>query len=205
MLPTNDFELIERLPSLCLPPLLPPFGFFSALGLLESGLMHVHIYFHVHTNPHNIVSLIWPLFHTSASTYNLFRISILIFDFTWCINHEKASNIHTEVQNTFVKKPEKWIKKRDAKLHSALSSPQRTVSTLVGDAWEVASGWLRTCHHWQYEYGKLISLSLWLRWGHYQLRIIKVQVSGVWAAHMRELVPNSSWRLGATVVASSHY
>ena len=94
MLPTNDFELIERLPSLCLPPLLPPFGFFSALGLLESGLMHVHIYFHVHTNPHNLVSLIWPLFHTSASTYNLFRISILIFDFTWCINHEKASNIH---------------------------------------------------------------------------------------------------------------
>ena len=84
----------------------PSLRIFSALGLLESGLMHVHIYFHVHTNPHNPVSLIWPLFHTTASTYNLFRIFILIFDFTWCINHEKASNIHTEVQNTFVKKPE---------------------------------------------------------------------------------------------------
>ena len=102
------------------PP--PSLRFFSALGLLESGPMHVHIYFHVHTNPHNPVSLIWPLFHTTASTYNLFRIFILIFDFTWCINHEKASNIHTEVQNTFVKKPEKWIKKRDGELNTELAA-----------------------------------------------------------------------------------
>ena len=72
--------------------------------------------------PHGSVLFFWPLFRTTASTYNLFRIFMLIFNFTWCLNHDKLSNIQRiRIQEAW----KKWTKKRDGELHSALSVPRR--------------------------------------------------------------------------------
>ena len=72
--------------------------------------------------PHGSVMFFWPLFRTTASIYNLFRIFMLIFNFTWCLNHDKLSNIQRiRIQEAW----KKWTKKRDGELHSALSVPWR--------------------------------------------------------------------------------
>ena len=75
------------------------------------------------------------------------------------IKHKKLSYIHTEVQDTYIKKPAKRSRKRDGELHSALSLLWRTMSTRVG-------GNVHDNRHKRKAAKEVVAHVLW--WGHMQ-------------------------------------